>query len=156
MQVHEVMTEPPQTCPQTMHLTDASRRMRTTGCGSLVVLGPHGRIVGFVTDRDLALALGDARNPDHLAVEAVMSRDVHSCRRDDDLALALDRMATFRVRRLPVIDDGDVKGVISIDDIVVWGLQSAGLSERLIAALRALCATSSFPAKEYAEGCGPR
>jgi predicted transcriptional regulator len=47
MQVHDVMTEPPQTCPHTMHLADASRRMRETGCGSLIVLGPRGRIVGI-------------------------------------------------------------------------------------------------------------
>ena len=154
MQVHEVMTEPPQTCPRTMHLADASRRMRTTGCGSLIVMGPKGRIVGFVTDRDLALALGDARDARHLTVDAVMSRHVHCCRPDDELSLALDRMASFHVRRLPVVDsDGDVKGLISIDDIVLWGLQSSGVSmHALIAALRSLCAASGFAAREYAAG----
>jgi CBS domain-containing protein len=156
MQVHEVMTEPPQTCPQTMHLPDASRRMGTTGCGSLIVLGPRGRIVGFVTDRDLALALSDPRDARRLTVDAVMSRHVHSCRSDDELFLALDRMARFRVRRLPVIDeDGDVKGLVSIDDIVLWGLQSPGVNQRLIAALRSLCATSTVAAKDYAERSGP-
>lgn len=156
MQVHEVMTEPPQTCPQTMHLPEASRRLATTGCGSLIVLGPQGRIVGFVTDRDLALALSDPRDPRRLTVDAVMSRDVRSCRPDDELFLALDRMARFRVRRLPVIDDaGDVKGLISVDDIVLWGLQSAGVSRRLIPALRSLCATSTVAARDYAERSGP-
>jgi CBS domain-containing protein len=156
MQVHEVMTEPPQTCPKTMHLADASRRMRMTGCGSLIVLGPQGRISGIVTDRDLALSLGDAPDPSRLTVEAVMSRRVHSCRPDDELSLALDRMTSFRVRRLPVVDSaGDVKGLISIDDIVLWGLRSAGVSRRLIASLRALCGTSSFAATEYADRSGP-
>ena len=156
MQVREIMTEPPQTCPLTTHLADASRRMRTTGCGSLIVVGSHGRIVGIVTDRDLALALSDARDMRDLTVDKVMSHPVHSCRPDDELSLALDRMTSFRVRRLPVVaTGGDVKGLISIDDIVLWGLRSAGVSRRLIATLRALCATSSFAATDYADRSGP-
>ena len=63
MQVHELMTEPPQTCPRTMHLADVSRRMRDSGCGSLIVLGARGRMVGIVTDRDIVLALGCIATP---------------------------------------------------------------------------------------------
>ena len=152
MQVHQVMTEPPQTCPRTMHLADASRRMRDSGCGSLVVLGTRGRVVGIVTDRDLALALGEHPDAARLTVNRVMSHPVHMCRPDDEVTVALERMASVRVRRLPVVDpDGDVKGLISIDDIVLWGLQSSGVSmHALIAALRSLCATSGFAAREYA------
>ena len=152
MQVHEVMTEPPQTCPRTMHVADASRRMRDTGCGSLVVLGARGRVVGIVTDRDLALALGEHRDAGRLTLNRVMSQPVHICRPDDDVSVALGRMASVRVRRLPVVDtDGDVKGLISIDDIVLWGLHSSGVSmHALMAALRSLCAASRFAASEYA------
>jgi CBS domain-containing protein len=154
MQVQEVMTAPPQTCPLTMHLADASRRMRDSGCGSLVVLGARGRVVGIVTDRDLALALGEHRNAGGLTVNRVMSQPVHMCQPDDDVTVALERMSNGRVRRLPVVDpDGDVKGLISIDDIVLWGMQSSGLSmHALIAALRALCSTSGFAARQYAAG----
>ena len=154
MQVHEVMTEPPQTCPRTMHLADASRRMRDSGCGSLVVLGPRGRVVGIVTDRDLALAVGEHRDAGRLTVDRVVSQPVHMCRPDDDVTMALGRMASVHVRRLPVVDvDGDVKGLISIDDIVLWGLQSSGVSmHALFAALRSLCAASGFAASQYAAG----
>ena len=157
MQVHEVMTEPPQTCPQTMHLADASRRMRASGCGCLIVLGADGRIAGIVTDRDLALALGQERDAARLTLERVMARHVHRCRLGDDLAVALHRMATSRVRRLPVVNaDGDVKGLISIDDIVLWGLHSRGVSTHdLLVTLRALCASSSSAAREYAERLQP-
>ena len=154
MQVQEVMTEPPQTCPRTMHLADASRRMRDSGCGSLVVLGARGRVVGIVTDRDLALALGKHRDAGRLTLDRVMTQPVHICRPDDDVSVALGRMASVRVRRLPVVDtDGDVKGLISIDDIVLWGLPASGVSmHALIAALRSLCAASRFAASEYAAG----
>src|SRR5688500_2601237 len=103
MQVHEVMTEPPQTCPDTMHLADASRRMRDTGCGSLIVLGRHGRIVGIATDRDVALALGRHRDAGRVTINRVMSRPVHMCRPDDEVSVALEGMARARVRRLPVV-----------------------------------------------------
>jgi len=157
MQVHKIMTEPPQTCPRGMHLADASRRMRASGCGSLIVLGPDGRIAGIVTDRDLALALGEVPDAGHITLDRVMSRHVHTCRPDDDLAMALERMAAHRVRRLPVVDDaGDVKGLVSIDDIVLWGLESSGVSTHgLVVALRALCAASSFAAREYADHIQP-
>ena len=136
-----------------MHLADAGRRMRDTGCGSLVVLGARGRVIGIVTDRDLALALGEHHDAARLTVGRVMSQPVHMCRPDDDVTVALDRMASVHVRRLPVVDtDGDVKGLISIDDIVLWGLQSSGVGmHALIAALRSLCAASGFAAREYAQ-----
>jgi CBS domain-containing protein len=152
MRVHEIMTEPPQTCPRGMHLADASRRMRQTGCGTLIVLGRHGRIAGIVTDRDVAVAVGEAPDAGRLTLDQVMSRPVHTCGPDDHLGVALDRMAAFHVRRLPVVDDsGDVKGLISIDDIVLWGLRSPGVSTHaVVAALRALASASSFAAREYA------
>ena len=154
MHVHDVMTEPPQTCPRTMPLAGASRRMRDSGCGSLIVLGAHGRVVGIVTDRDLALTIGQQRDAWRLTVDRIMSQRVHMCGPDDDVSVALERMAQARVRRLPVVDaDGDVKGLISIDDIVLWGLQSSGVgTQALIAALRSLCAASGFAAREYAAG----
>jgi CBS domain-containing protein len=153
MQVHHVMTEPPQTCPHTMHLADASRRMRDTGCGSLIVLGPGGRVVGITTDRDLALALGSHPDAGRLSVDRVMSRPVHMCRPDDDVRGALERMASARVRRLPVVaEDGDVKGLVSIDDIVLWALHPSGVGmHALIGALRALSAASGFAARDYAD-----
>jgi predicted transcriptional regulator len=82
-----------------------------------------------------------------------MSRPVHTCRPEDDVRVALERMANARVRRLPVVaEDGDVKGLVSIDDLVLWGLQSSGVGmHALIAALRALCATSGFAARDYGD-----
>ncbi len=157
MRVHEVMTEPPQTCPRGMHLAEASRRMRATGCGTLIVLGPDGRIAGIITDRDVALAVAEAPDVGRLTLDQVMSRPVRTCRSGDHLGVALDRMAAFHVRRLPVVDErGDVKGLISIDDIVLWGLRSPGVStQAVVAALRALASASSSAAREYAETSQP-
>ena len=55
---------------------------------------------------------------------------------------AVARMARAKVRRLPVVaPDGDVKGLISIDDVLLWGLGTGGVTPRhVLAALRAICA----------------
>jgi CBS domain-containing protein len=121
---------------------------------SLIVLGPRGRLVGIATDRDLALALGRVRDVGRLTLDRVMSQPVHICGPDDDLSAALERMPSSRVRRLPVANaDGDVKGLISIDDIVLGGLKPSGVKmDDLVTTLRSLCAASGFAAREYATG----
>lgn len=145
MKVHSIMTRPPQTCRTDSTLAVASRRMKTTGCGMLVVLDSHGALAGVITDRDVALAVGDSDRAPAAAASAVMARPVHTCRPDDDLHAALARMAAARVRRLPVVDaEGNVKGVISIDDIILWGVRRRGIGlHELTGALRAIHAPRS-------------
>ena len=152
MKVQDVITQPAHTSTINMDLAAASRRMNDTGCGTLVVLN-KGRLAGIVTDRDLALSLGKLGDPTRLTVGKVMSYPVHLCRREDDVHTALDTMALFKVRRLPVISQtGDVEGVVSIDDIILWGVPKAAVSlHKLSAALRAICSASTAAVQEAGE-----
>jgi signal-transduction protein with cAMP-binding, CBS, and nucleotidyltransferase domain len=131
--------------------------MKDTGCGTLVVL-ESGRVAGILTDRDLALAICNVREPARATVAKVMSRRVHTCRPEDDVHAALDTMATFRLRRLPVISEaGDTEGMISIDDIILWATPQAAVSQHaLIAALRSICSASSAAIHEISESCASR
>ena len=85
MKVKQIMTRPPLTCTIGMDLVAASRRMKETGSGTLAVLNRRGRLAGIVTDRDLALAIGDADDPAATTVARVMTHPVHTCRPDDDV-----------------------------------------------------------------------
>lgn len=149
MQVQSLMTQPPQTCPVTMGLAAVSRRMRETGCGTVVALD-HGRLAGIVTDRDLALAIGRADDPARVRVETVMTRRVHTAAPGDDLRVALEQMARHKIRRLPVVThDGEILGLISIDDIILWGVQESGVTvHEAVAALRSICATYNAVVEE--------
>ena len=141
MRVRNIMTQPPETCHIETTLAAASRHMRETGCGTLAVLDAGGRLAGILTDRDLALAVGDTRREaSRVAVDKAMTHHVETCRPDDDLRLALERMAAAKVRRLPVVDgDGDLKGLLSIDDIILWGLQDGAVGmHNLMKALRSI------------------
>ena len=150
MKVRDIMTAPPQTCHKQTDLVTASGRMLKTGTGALVVLDEHGKVAGVVTDRDLAMALArHLRGTGHLSVERVMSRPAHTCTPDDTVQDALLEMTRHGVRRLPVVaTDGDLKGVVSIDDIILWGVNHGAITEHvLIAALRRICAAQTRAAE---------
>jgi CBS domain-containing protein len=143
MKVSDIMSQPPQTCRLDTDLATASRRMKDFDCGMLPVLDTHAHVVGILTDRDIAVAVGDRRrSASHVAAHEAMTRKVQTCLPDEDVRQVLSRMASWRLRRLPVVShDGDLKGVISIDDIILWGVEDGVVSSRELAdALRSICA----------------
>jgi CBS domain-containing protein len=143
MKVHEIMSAPPWTCRVDSDLAAASLWMTQTGTGMLVALDGHGRIAGVVTDRDLALAIGEGRGDVRARhVRDVMTGHVRTCREDDTVDEALATMTAGHVRRLPVLGSGgDLKGVLSIDDIILWAVHRGGVSAKDLAdALRGVCA----------------
>ena len=77
------------------------------------------RLVGIVTDRDLALkVVGEGRDPNNTRVEDVMTGSLVTCRADDDVENAMRAMAQNQLRRIPVVDDsGQLVGIISQADV---------------------------------------
>jgi CBS domain-containing protein len=143
MKVHEVMTRPPRTCTTDTPLDEASRLMEGTGYGALAVVDPDQRLVGILTDRDLAMKIGATpRHPSEITAGETMTANVYVCSEDEDLADALERMAEARKRRLPVLgSDQELRGILSIDDIVLWGVEHRGITPKaLVRALHAICA----------------
>jgi CBS domain-containing protein len=137
------MTPSPSTCRLDTPLDEASRLMNEAQCGTLVVLDHRGHPAGILTDRDLALEIGKAsRHPCAVPASAAMASPMYTCSQDESVSDALDRMAEARVRRLPVLSsDGTLVGVLSIDDVVVWGVRHGGVARAdLLRALRSICA----------------
>jgi CBS domain-containing protein len=77
------------------------------------------RLVGIVTDRDLALkVVAEGRDPQTTKVEEVMTRKLITCRPDDDVESAMKAMAQYQLRRIPVVDeDNRLVGIISQADV---------------------------------------
>ena len=141
MKVREIMTEPLLTCTPDTSLAMAARRMGEANYGTLPVVDVHGRLAGIVTDRDICLAVARTnRNALNVAVHEVMTPNVFSVLVDDDVHAALAMMKDARVRRLPVRDQsGRLKGMLSIEDLVVRGLERDGVDTgEIVAALRAM------------------
>ena len=97
--------------------TDAAKMMEDTGVGSIVVLD-NNLPVGIVTDRDFAIKITAHSYPIDTPVRRIMSSPLISIDPDSDLWVASDLMSTRKVKKLPVIDDDKVVGMLTSSDLV--------------------------------------
>jgi CBS domain-containing protein len=118
---YEVMTENPTCCLPTDVASKAGLLMKNENVGSIPVIEsrPTRKLIGIVTDRDLAmLVVAAGRDVQTTRVADVMTQNVVTCRADDGIQKALDAMARFQLRRIPVVDDHDrIVGIISQADV---------------------------------------
>ena len=117
MQVHEVMTSTVWSAEADTTIAQAAKLMAKTGIAALPVLDGH-RLLGIVTDRDIALrGTAEALSP-RAPVSEVMNRNVRACRADRRVADALRDMELLKVRQMPVEDDeARLVGMISFGDV---------------------------------------
>ena len=87
--------------------------------GCLPVIGDDDRVIGVITDRDIALAAFLQGAPlRSITVSSVMNKEVIACRIDDDVEATVQRMTAHRLRRMPVLDDDRrLLGIVSLNDI---------------------------------------
>lgn len=118
--VRDVMTPGVQSVSLRSTAVEAAKLLREHDIGSLPVLGDDGAPVGVVTDRDIVVrAVANAKDPSTTKVVEVFTSDLVSVTPDESLDEALRLMAAHRVRRLPVIDDGRLVGVVAQADIAL-------------------------------------
>lgn len=96
----------------------AARTLTHYNIGILPVCGSSGRLCGLVTDRDLVTrCLASGKVPSATAIREVMTSNVVSVAPDTDAALAARLMGQRQVRRLPVVENGRLCGMVSIGDL---------------------------------------
>jgi CBS domain-containing protein len=143
MKVKDLMSTPPQTCRQDTDLGMVTMLMWNHDCGFVPVTDHSGKLVGVITDRDICVAAATRRQvPHEMHAEQAMTRIVHACGANDHVSDALATLKTFKVRRLPVIDDtGRVQGVISMNDIVLASIRKRKpAATEVVSTLAAICA----------------
>lgn len=119
MLVEECLTSKVHTVDPQASLRVAAVQMATHDVGSLPVSDANNeRLVGMVTDRDIAIrGIGRAWGPE-AQISDVMSQEVLYCRSDDEVDAVLDNMAQNQIRRLPVVsDEKRLVGIVSISDL---------------------------------------
>jgi CBS domain-containing protein len=118
---NEVMTKNPVCCLPNDFVAKAAKLMKSGNIGSIPVIENEQtkKLVGIVTDRDLALKIvAEGLDAKSTKVEAVMTHKVVTCRAEDDLQKALDSMSENQLRRIPVVDnDNKVLGIIAQADV---------------------------------------
>ena len=100
--------------------------------GAVAVVNPEGKVTGIITDRDLAMAMAAKnRGSAQILVREITSGELFSCTPEDELGVAIERMRTHRVRRLPVLDpQGQLLGMLSLTDMALAANGSSGAHVR--------------------------
>lgn len=88
--------------------------------GALVVSSDGAAMTGIVSERDIVRKLRGISDPMATPVSQIMTTDVHICSPDDSFGDLMGIMTDHRVRHVPVIDDGQIVGVLSIGDAVKY------------------------------------
>jgi len=119
VELHEVMTESVVTAAETESVRVVAALLRERNVGSAVVVDEAGTPVGFVTDRDLAIrVLADGHDPES-PVGGYASAPVRIGTPDMEVLAAVELMAEHGIRRLPLVDDGALIGIVTLDDLAV-------------------------------------
>lgn len=134
MQVQDVMTRDVATINPDQTVEKAARLMAELDVGALPV-GENDRLVGVITDRDIAVrGLAQGKGP-KTKVRDVMTPEIKYCFVDQDLDEIATNMAEIQVRRLPVVDrDKRLVGILSLSDLAI-----SGNTEPAIEALDGIC-----------------
>ncbi len=123
MNCQEMMSQHPECCVASDKVYTVAQRMQSENIGALPVVDNYvtKKLVGIITDRDLAIkVVGASRDATSTRIADVMTPDPVSCHPEDDLDATLRTMASYQIRRIPVVDEfGQVVGIIAQADIAI-------------------------------------
>lgn len=141
MRVLKVMTKGAGTCGPGDTLAVAASVMWKHDCGMVPVV-EDSKVVGVITDRDIAIALGSRPlTAAEVKVSDVASRKPVTCHAEDKVETAIRKMKNSRVRRLPVVGpEGELTGVISVADLLHAAGKKKKLRKAVLSALRDISA----------------
>ncbi|RMW38640.1 MAG: CBS domain-containing protein [Nitrosopumilus sp.] len=117
--VKEIMSNSFVSVDSSVSATDAAKMMEDSGVGAIVVL-ENGTPLGIVTDRDFAIKIAAHSYPLDTPIRRMMSSPLISIDPNSDLLTASDLMSSRNVRKLPVIDDDQIVGIILSGDLVKY------------------------------------
>jgi CBS domain-containing protein len=118
---HERYESPVATAPTTASVRELAAKMEDYGLGSVVILDQAQRPIGIVTDRDLAMrVIAEGKDPDGVIAADVMSKPLLAASPDEPLETLVERMAAGGIRRLPVVRDERLVGIVASDDLLLW------------------------------------
>ena len=134
MRARDIMTRDPQCCRREDTARRAAEIMRDQDCGVIPVVDESRRVIGIVTDRDLAVRIIASGKSVDTRLNEVMTPGAKCCSADDDLRDVEHKMAELQVRRIPICDAGGrVLGIISQADIARAAGTDSEVSEQEIA-----------------------
>jgi len=119
MLVKDVMNKNVKVAHSDMKITDAAKLMSRCHIGSLIIVDDKGDIIGILTERDIMVdAVAKGKSLKHILIENIMTKNVITISPDKKIEEAAEMMNENRIKRLPIVDDGKVLGIITASDII--------------------------------------
>ncbi|SKC75936.1 CBS domain-containing protein [Maledivibacter halophilus] len=123
MKVKDLMTTNVRTADVNASLPEVAQSMKTLDVGSIPICDNNRNVVGMVTDRDIVLrSVAEGSNVENVRAQDVMSTEVVSVSPDTDVHEAADIMAQNQIRRLPVVENGRIVGIVAIGDFATQNI----------------------------------
>jgi len=132
MRVKEIMTTNIAALAPDNTILDAAKAMQAHNIGCMPVCQPGGKIAGIITDRDIVVRnIANNGDPKTTKVKDVMTKNVITVEPDADVDAAAEIMAKNKVRRLPVVQNGSIVGMLAIGDLATRNILNTEAGEAL-------------------------
>ena len=130
MKVSEVFKPGVKSCTPLSSLDAVGRIMWESDCGAVPIVDAEGKVVGILTDRDMAMAMAAKdRAASQILVRELTGGDLFTCVPEDEVAEAIRKMRRHRVRRLAVVDGrGQLLGMLSLKTLALAATGGSGVS----------------------------
>ena len=138
MKVRQIVQRTPVVVRPDVTIQGAAQVMAQEGVGTVLV-ADHGTLLGIVTDRDVVLRAVATTTPLDARIDSIMSMGVVTVEADADVSEATQKFNHHAVRRLPVLDQGKIIGLVSVDELVV------AYTSKLSEAINGVTAQLMFP-----------
>jgi CBS domain-containing protein len=103
----------------TAPISEAVRVLNANKIGAVVVVDGSGHVAGILSERDIVRRLGgDAAALLAAPVSTAMTTQVITCRRETSVSELMEQMTRHRIRHIPIVEDGELVGIVSIGDVV--------------------------------------
>jgi CBS domain-containing protein len=131
MKVRDVMTGSVDWASPETPVVKVAQLMKNVNVGSIPICSDN-KLVGLVTDRDIVLkVVAVGGNINNVSVKDIMSTNIVSVSSDQDVHEAADLMSKYQIRRLPVMDQGKLVGIVAIGDLAVESIHVDEAGEAL-------------------------
>lgn len=119
MNVRDVMTSNVVTATLETTLEEIAAMMKAEDTGAIPVV-EEDELIGIITDRDIVIrCVAEGRDPAEVSAEDIVTEDIEVVDPETDVKEALEIMGSRQIRRLPVVDMGELVGMLSIGDLAV-------------------------------------
>jgi CBS domain-containing protein len=125
--VRDVMSTNVEYCTPVDNVYEVAIKMRDLNVGAIPIVD-HGRLVGMITDRDIVVRGIAEKHPGSTQVTEIMSDQLITVAPDTSVQEAAEQMARHQIRRLPVVENGRLIGIVSLGDLATnrYSDESAG------------------------------